>query len=363
MAHDERVKKIPIIKSLLRRPESASIVGFIFVTFFFLLTGDIAMFSVEGILNWTTVAAYLGVLAVGACLLMIAGEFDLSIGSMIGFAGVAISIPTVYWGLPISVSLLLSLLICLFFGYLNGYLVVRTGLPSFIITLALLFILRGLTLALSILFTNQTIVSGLDGPVSEDAFVSFLFKGYAFEGLFAWLASAGVLDTFKDGVTPVVQGVPKVIIWCLIITAIGTFVLNKTRLGNWIFASGGDAHAARNVGVPADNVKIVMFMTTAFCAWLFAVLQVVEIGSASADRGLLKEFEAIIAVVIGGALLTGGYGSIIGAFFGAIIFGMVQMGITYTDITSDWFRVFLGLVLLAAVLFNNYVRQQVMKSQ
>jgi len=132
----------------------------------------------------------------------------------------------------------------------------------------------------------------------------------------------------------------------------------KTRYGNWIFAVGGDARAARNVGVPVDKVKIALFMFTAFCATVFAACQVADIGSAAADRGMLKEFEAIIAAVIGGALLTGGYGSVIGACFGALIFGVVQIGITYTDINSDWFRVFLGLMLLIAVLFNNYVRKR-----
>jgi simple sugar transport system permease protein len=126
---------------------------------------------------------------------------------------------------------------------------------------------------------------------------------------------------------------------------------------------GGDANAAKNVGVPVQRVKILLFMFTALCACLFATLQVCDIGSAAADRGLLKEFEAIIAAVIGGSLLTGGYGSVVGACFGALIFGVVQIGITYTDVNSDWFRVFLGVMLLIAVLFNNYVRRKVTEAR
>ena len=152
------------------------------------------------------------------------------------------------------------------------------------------------------------------------------------------------------------------ILWWFALVAIGAFVLAKTRYGNWILAVGGDANAAKNVGVPVKRVKISLFMLTAFCACLFAVLQVCDIGSAAADRGLQKEFEAIIAAVIGGTLLTGGYGSVIGAAFGALIFGVVQIGITYTSIDSDWFRVFLGLMLLMAVLFNHYVRRRVAQS-
>ena len=121
-------------------------------------------------------------------------------------------------------------------------------------------------------------------------------------------------------------------LWWLALAAVCAFVLAKTRSGNWILAVGGDANAAKNVGVPVRRVKISLFVLTAFCSCLFAVLQVCDIGSAAADRGLQKEFEAIIAAVIGGTLLTGGYGSVIGACFGALIFGVVQIGITYTNV-------------------------------
>ena len=150
-----------------------------------------------------------------------------------------------------------------------------------------------------------------------------------------------------------------VIVWALLIAVVGHVVLTKTRVGNWIFAAGGDANAARNVGVPVDRVKIGLFMATAFCATIYAACQVFEFGSAAADRGMLKEFEAIIAAVIGGSLLTGGYGSVIGACLGALIFGVVQMGILFTGVPNDWFRVFLGAMLLVAVLFNNVIRRRV----
>ncbi|MEO8119350.1 MAG: ABC transporter permease, partial [Rhodoferax sp.] len=110
--------------------------------------------------------------------------------------------------------------------------------------------------------------------------------------------------------------------------------------------------------IPVARVKIGLFMLMAFCSTVFAILQVADAGSAAADRGLQKEFEAIIAAVIGGCLLTGGYGSVVGAAFGALIFGMVQIGIGYTSIDNNWYRVFLGLMLLIAVIFNNYVRKR-----
>ena len=138
-----------------------------------------------------------------------------------------------------------------------------------------------------------------------------------------------------------------------------TWILLKTRFGNWIFASGGDANGARNAGVPVTFVKTLLFIGTACAATAYATIQVIDAGSADTARGLLKEFEAIIASVVGGCLLHGGYGSAIGAGLGAIIFGTVSMGIYYTGVDSDWFKVFLGIMVLIAVLFNNFIRKRV----
>jgi simple sugar transport system permease protein len=353
---DERVRSVSRWRALLNRPELASVAGTVLVfALFGALAGGSGMFNLDGVINWSQVAAYLGVISVGACLLMIAGEFDLSIGSMIGFAGMMVAIPPTYFGWPMWLAVLLAFVGSMALGGLNGYLVVRTKLPSFIVTLAFMFILRGLTLALSTHFANSTIVSGVKDRMAQDALTHTLFQGSIGESLFRSLASLGWITTLPNG-EPLVAGVPKVIVWWLLLSACGAGVLAKTRFGNWIFTVGGDANAAKNVGVPVRRVKISLFVFTAFCACLFGVLQVGDVGSAAADRGLQKEFEAIIAAVIGGSLLTGGYGSVIGASFGALIFGVVQIGISYTNIDSDWYRVFLGAMLLLAVLFNHYIR-------
>jgi simple sugar transport system permease protein len=363
-AADERVRDVSWVRRLLARPEFAAVSGAILVFVLFLaVAGRSGMFSPDGIVNWGTVAAYLGILAVGACLLMIAGEFDLSVGSMIGFSGMVLAIPCLYWGWPVWLAALFAFSVAMALGWLNGYLVVRTGLPSFIVTLAFFYILRGLSLALSTMLTGKTIISTngdlvLRELVANDPLVSALFQGHVFTGLFDQLARAGWMAARDDG-TALAIGVPKVIIWWFALTAAGAFVLAKMRFGNWILSVGGDAQAAKNVGIPVARVKIALFVLMALCSALFAVLQVAEAGSAAADRGLQKEFEAIIAAVIGGCLLTGGYGSVIGAAFGALIFGVVQIGIGYTSLENHWYRVFLGLMLLIAVLFNNHVRRSV----
>ena len=361
---DERVRQVGRTRRLLGRPEFGALSGTVLVFLLFgFSAGGSGMFSAEGVINWGTVAAFLGILAVGAALLMIAGEFDLSIGSMIGFAGMMMAIPCLYWGWPVWLAVLFAFATAMLLGWLNGWLVIKTGLPSFIVTLAFYFILRGLSLAISVLMTGKTILSSnadavLRDLIANDPVVQLLFQGHVLTSLFDALARAGWLAARDDG-SALAIGFPKVMVWWLLLTALGAFMLARTRLGNWVLAIGGDANAAKNVGIPVAKVKVGLFVLMAFCAALFAVLQVADAGSAAADRGLQKEFEAIIAAVIGGCLLTGGFGSVIGASLGALIFGVVQIGIGYTSIDNNWYRVFLGGMLLAAVLFNNYIRKRV----
>jgi simple sugar transport system permease protein len=359
---DERIKETSRFRRALIRPELGSICGTILVFVFFLLVArDSGMFAADGIMNWGVVSAQFTIIAVGACLLMIAGEFDLSVGSMIGFSGIVIALLSVTWGLPMWLAIVVAFAVAMSIGWLNGYLVIKTGLPSFIVTLAFLYILRGLTIFIAISTTNKTIIGGVREAAQGD-WLAPLFGGKILSGLFVWLADMGVVETFVAGNRagqPVVEGIPMLIVWAIVLIVFAHILLTRTQFGNWIFASGGDAQAARYTGVPVNRVKILMFVFTAFCATVFATCQVMEFGSAAADRGLLKEFEAIISVVIGGALLTGGYGSVIGAALGALIFGVVQQGLFFAGVESSLFRVFLGTILLLAVILNTYIRRMI----
>jgi simple sugar transport system permease protein len=361
-AEDERIKQRSTFRQALIRPELGGICGTILVFFFFFLSaGDSGMFSPSGVLNWSIVSSQFIIIAVGACLLMIAGEFDLSVGSMIGFAGMSIALLSISLHWPVWLAIMITFILCMAVGALNGWLVIKTGLPSFIVTLAFLFILRGLTIFAAIATTSKTIIGGVRDAAKGDWLAPF-FGGKIFTGFFQWMADIGWIETFSRGIKkgqPIVEGIPMLMIWAFGLVIFGHLLLTKTKFGNWIFASGGDAQAARYVGVPVIRVKILMFMFTAFCACVFATAQVMEFGSAGADRGVLKEFEAIISVVIGGALLTGGYGSVIGAALGAIIFGVVQQGLFFAGVESSLFRVFLGVILLLAVILNTYIRRMI----
>ena len=307
-------------------PELAVLAGAIIIWVVFAAAGGAAFRSWSATLTILNAAAPLAILAVCVALLMIAGEFDLSVGSIIGVCGMAIMLLTQHFHTPLLAALILTLGLALLVGFGNGYLVTRTGLPSFIVTLGTLFILRGLAIAVTRLLTRRTQLGGLNEvPGYQTAQMIF----------------------------------GSAVLWCILIAGVATWVLQRTHWGNWIFATGGNRDAALRAGVPVARVKLALFMTTAAAAWLVAVLQVIKFTGADALRGEQQEFRAIIAAVIGGTLLTGGYGSAVGAVIGALIFGMVQQGIVITGIDADWFQVFLGIMLVVAVIANNFVRTRV----
>jgi simple sugar transport system permease protein len=344
-ARDERVRQVGGLSRLLSRPELGAVAGLIVVWVFFAVVAFdnnfISSTTTAAILNR---AAPLGILAVAVALLMIAGEFDLSIGSIVGFAGMAIMVLVTPvdaggFGWTLWPAVALTLVLALITGLVNGWLVVTTRLPSFIITLGTLFIFRGLTVAVTRLRTNRTQLGNLDDVAG------FELADKLFAAKFSLFGASFNLS----------------IVWWFALTALATWVLLRTRPGNWIFGTGGAVDAARNVGVPTRAVKMGLFLTTALAALLVAVIQAVGFTGADALRGTGQEFDAIIAAVVGGCLLTGGYGSAVGAALGALIFAMVQQGIVITGIDGDWYQVFVGAVLVLAVIFNNYVRLQAAK--
>jgi simple sugar transport system permease protein len=353
--HDERIARTGWLTRIVRRPEAGAAGGLIAALIIFaFLPGAKALYSLQGSMTFLTLSAELGISATAAALLIIAGEFDLSVGSMIGFAGIVIGLTVRELHFPLWGGVLSAFAAAILVGWFNGLIVVKTRLPSFIVTLASLFILRGLSIGITRTVTGRTQIPYILEDV-PDPWTAELFNGNMLTGLFHWMGRQGWIETRSDGI-PFVPGIPMSIVWCLGFAIVAGWILTQTRFGNWIYASGGDADVARNVGVPVSRVKILLFIGTACSATLLACIQVMEAGSADTLRGTLKEFEAIIAAVIGGVLLTGGYGTVIGAIFGALIFGFVQMGIFYTGVDTDWFKVFLGAMILIAVLVNNYIR-------
>jgi simple sugar transport system permease protein len=328
-----------VVRRILSSPEVGALVGAAAIGIFFSAISPDTFPNIIGLSRVLDPAATLGIMAVAVALLMIGGEFDLSAGVMTGSSGLVMGMLGVYVGMNIWAAIAISLVFALAVGFLNGYLVVHTKLPSFIITLATFFVFRGVNVGVTRLVTDQVRVAGID------TVVGFEVARLVFDTEFSWLGA-----TFRTSV-----------FWWIGLTLIAAWILLRTPVGSWIFAIGGDAQAARSVGVPVDAVKIGLFMTTAGAAWLVGMMTALRLRSALSSQGVGQEFIFIIAAVIGGCRLTGGYGSVIGASIGALIFGMMRVGITFAGWDTDWFYAFLGVMLLSAVLLNNYTQREAEK--
>ena len=464
-------------------------------------------FNALGIRNNLRVIAQLGIISLGAGLLIIAGEFDLSIGSMIGFAGASMAM-ILRWGFSVVIpyisfdggmhiefltlvhidsvsplgAILITLCFTLFFGWIQGFIVVKSGLPSFIVTLGGLFFLRGLTevslrafnhrpdqsagsttvtnipdikniielpghgelerqaakalpetdlltlfqtipaetvtkiserlmytyervaaaktsiieakgvkpleraLANALESGNETMISTIRDKIANfkvepipaktvtdldivrqyiDTIptvnqVANFFGGDILEPLFNWLYYPIDWNTnnfgnqFADGLYSCVM------IW-IILSFICYIVLSRTQAGNWIYSTGGNLNAAKANGVPTNKVKVSLFIFSAFCATLFAACQVFEVNTSDAAKGNLKELEAIAAAVIGGLVMTGGFGTVVGIIVGTFIFGVAREAFFYIPgIDGSFYRVFLGLVIISSALLNENIRKRIM---
>jgi simple sugar transport system permease protein len=333
---DERLTRAGPLRRLLLRPEVGSLIGAVVVFMFFTIAASENFPTIGGAARILDPASTLGIMAVAVGLLMIGGEFDLSCGALIGSTGLIVGMLSVNAGLNLWLALALALVFALLVGLFNGYMVVKTGLPSFIVTLGTFFVLRGVNVGVTRLVTEEIRTTGID----EQSGFTLARRIFNTEfGLFGttWRTST---------------------LWWIALTAVASWTLLRTRFGNRVFAVGGNPQAARSVGVPLVRTKVALFMITAGAAWLVGVMTTLRLRGTVASEGIGQEFVFIVSAVIGGCLLTGGYGSAVGPAIGALIFGMIRVGITFTGWPTDWFYAFLGVMLLLAVLVNTYVRKQ-----
>jgi simple sugar transport system permease protein len=317
------------IGDLLRRPEAGAFLGLLAVLVFFVAFGSINFLMPAGVASWLNVAANLGIVAIPVGLLMIAGELDISIGAMIPAGSMTVAIVSGHYELPILVGVLASLAVGLVVGLANGIMVVRTAVPSLIVTLGTLFAMQGLVLGFSVLLTGTTSVALDAAPWAKALFGQFILGG-----------------SFQ-----------VMIVWWVLITAAFVFYVHYSPYGNWIFAMGGDRVSARNAGIPTDRLTIVLFVLSATAASFVGMCQAILFNSAQVSGGMTYIFNAIVSVVVGGVLLTGGFGSVIGIFFGTITFAIVTQGIYFTTFDRNWSSLIIGILLLLAVLMNNTFRK------
>lgn len=332
---DERVARRSAFQKLLGRPEVGALVGAIVLFIFFALVSS-TFTQPNALATILYGSSTIGIMAVGVSLLMIGGEFDLSTGVAVISSALTASMFSWYFSTNVWVGVGLALVVSVGIGFINGWILMKTKLPSFIVTLATFLMLTGLNLGLTRLIggsVSSPSISTMDGFASARA-------------------------VFASSVT--IAGVDvkiTVFIWIALV-AVATWVLMRTRVGNWIFAVGGDENAARAVGVPVKATKIGLFMGVGFCGWVLGMHNLFAFDTVQSGEGVGNEFLYIIAAVIGGCLLTGGYGSAVGGAIGAFIFGMANKGIVYAQWNPDWFKFFLGLMLLLATIVNLIVKRR-----
>ncbi|MBZ6192510.1 ABC transporter permease [Streptomyces olivaceus] len=332
---DERILQASPLRKLMGRPELGSVVGAIAVFVFFVFFAD-SFLSASSLSTVLYAASTIGIMAVPVALLMIGGEFDLSAGVMVTSSALVSSMFSYQATANVWVGVGVSLLVTLAIGAFNGFMLTRTKLPSFIITLGTFLMLTGLNLG----FTKL-----VGGTVSTKSIADM--EGFP-----------SARDVFASTVTVGGVGFKVTILWWLALVAVASWILLRTRAGNWILAVGGNKDAARAVGVPVTRTKIGLYMGVALGAWISGQHLLFSYDVVQSGEGVGNELIYIIAAVIGGCLITGGYGSAVGSAVGALIFGMTSKGIVFAEWNPDWFKFFLGAMLLLATLLNAWVRKR-----
>ena len=316
-----------LIGTFLRRPAAASFLSLIAVVAFYVIFGGVDLLQLAAAASWMNLAANLGIVAIPVGLLMIAGQIDISIGAMIPAGSITTAILSGHYGLPIEAGMLAALGLGVLVGLVNGLLTVRTTVPSLIITLGTLIGMQGVVLSAAMLLVGKASV-----PLMAPDWAKFIF---------------GQLLGGSHQV---------IILWWIALTVVLAFVLHMSRFGNWIYALGGDKLSARNAGIPTDRLTIALFVLSATAASFVGMCQAILFNSSQVSGGMGYIFNAISSVVVGGVLLTGGFGSVMGIFVGTLTFAIVIQGIYFTQIDRNWSSLIIGVTLLAAMAMNESFR-------
>ena len=323
-----------MISAFLRRPAAAAVLSLIGVLAFYVIFAGVDLGTLFGAASWLNYAARIGIVALPVGLLMISGEIDISIGAMIPAGAMTTAIITGHYELPMIAGILGALAIGVIVGTINGILAVRTSVPTLIITLATLVAMQGVVLAGSKLLTGSASV-----PITAPNWAKSLFGQLIFGGSHQ-----------------------VILVWWVILAVVFWFVLHQSKYGNWIYAMGGDKVSARNAGIPVNRMTIILFILTATSASFVGMCHAIQFNSAQVSGGMNDIFNIIVSVVVGGVLLTGGFGSITGVFVGTLTFAIVNKGIDFTDIDRNWSNLIIGLMLLVAVGLNENFRKMALSA-
>ena len=312
-----------LLKIYLEKPELAGIVLLVALIVVFQVRSDGIFLSAENLRGVLGLLPEMGLVAIGVTILMICGEFDLSVGSVFALMPMSVAI-MLNDGVSFPSAVLLGLLICAVVGFVNGYVTIRFAIPSFIATLGMLFMARSLTV----------VISGGFPPLLPDL-PSWIFTQYVGPG--------GIIRMS--------------FIWFLGIALLAGAMLSLTNFGNWIKSTGGFIEAAASMGVPVNRVKIICFMLCSMLAGFAGLIQVLRLNSPLPSIGVGMELQAVAAAVIGGTALTGGVGTVLGAIIGALLIRIIDNGLVLTQVNANWFQFAIGFLTVFAVVANSWLRR------
>lgn len=312
------------LKIYMERPELAGLALLVLLTIFFQLKSGGVFLNSTNLQGMLSILPEMTLVALGVTILMICGEFDLSVGSVFALTPMAIAI-MLNGGIPFPVALFLGLLLAAAIGFANGFITIRFSIPSFITTLGMLFVARSLTV----------VISGGFPPLLPTDIPTWLFSGFVGPG----------------------NVVRMSFVWLVLIALALAAMMSLTNFGNWIRATGGQLDAAVNMGIPVNATKMICFMLCSVLAGFAGLIQVMRLGSPLPSLGEGLELQAVAAAVIGGTSLTGGIGTVLGAIIGATLIRVIDNGLVLTRVDANWFKFAIGMLLILAVVSNSWLRR------
>ena len=315
-----------LFKLALQKPELASTLLLVLLIVFFQILSGAVFLSIDNVRGVMGLLPETALVAVGVTLLMICGEFDLSVGSVFALMPMTMAVLVVA-GVPFWLAILLGLALCAFIGFINGWITIKFDIPSFITTLGMMFMARSMTVVVS---------GGFPPRIKPGQVPSWIFTGFVDDG---GLIRASV-------------------IWFVAIAVLISLLLAKTNFGNWVRATGGFLPAAAAMGIPSGKVKIACFMICSVLAGFAGMIQSLRLNSFLPALGEGMELQAVAAAVIGGTSLMGGIGSIIGGLIGATLIRVIDNGMVMSQIDSNWFKFAIGALTILAVVGNAWLRRR-----
>jgi simple sugar transport system permease protein len=315
-----------LLKLSLQKPELAALLLLVILIGVFQFTSNSFFLSYANMRGLLGFLPEMALVAIGVTLLMICGEFDLSVGSVFALMPMTMAVLMVAgWGFVPAVAL--GMLVCAAIGFINGFLTIKFGIPSFITTLGMLFMARSMTVVISGGFPPRLQMD----RIPEQLFIAFVGPGDLLRASFLWFVGIALFMAF---------------------------LLGKTNFGNWVRATGGFLPAAQAMGIPTARVKIACFMICSMLAGFAGMIQVLRLGSPLPSIGEGLELQAVAAAVIGGTSLFGGVGSILGGVIGATLIRVIDNGMVLSQVDSNWFKFAVGALTILAVVANAWLRKR-----